>query len=95
MKLRLGQRTNLSVRERLELAKPPLLQGLQAGKIQPLEPGFELLPQALGGTPLGASRWLKHWHDVGGPLQLGGDVSARLVQLQQVEASGELLGQMV
>ena len=56
MKLRLGQRTNLSVRERLELAKPPLLQGLQAGKIQPLEPGFELLPQALGGTPLGASR---------------------------------------
>jgi len=46
------------------------------------------------GPPLGTSRWLKHRHDVGGPLQLGGNVSARPIQLQQVEASGELLSQM-
>ena len=64
-------------------------------KFSPWNRALSSCHKQLHGTPLGTSRWLKHWRDLGGPLQLGGDVSARLVQLQQVEASGELLGQMV
>ena len=79
----------------IELMEQPLLQVLQRREVASPEPLPELLPKTIDGTPLGTSRWLKHWRDLGGPLQLGGDVSARLVQLQQVEASGELLGEMV
>ena len=39
-----GERANLSDRERLQLREQTLLELLQAGKIQSLEPRFELLP---------------------------------------------------
>ena len=48
----------VSDRERLQLREQPLLELLQAGKIQSLEPRFELLPQALDGMELGrAAGW--------------------------------------
>ena len=50
LKARTARRMNrrlvseLSDRERLQLREQPLLELLQAGKIQSLEPRFELLP---------------------------------------------------
>ncbi|PSO85036.1 MAG: hypothetical protein BRC41_09295, partial [Cyanobacteria bacterium QH_9_48_43] len=84
--LPVGERADGPFREMVELMEQPLLQVLQRREVASPEAVPELLPETLDGTPLGTSRRLKHRHEAGGPLQLGRDVSPRLVQLQQVEA---------
>ena len=84
--LPVGERADGPFREMVELMEQPLLELLQRREVASPEPVPELLPKRLDGAPLGTSRRLKHRHEVGGPLQLGRDVSPRLVQLQQVEA---------
>ena len=90
--LPVGERTDGLLRELVELLEQPLLQLLQRREVASPEPLPELLPETLNGVELGTGRRLEHRQHVAGPLQLGSDVSARPVQLQQVEAMEKLLG---
>ena len=88
----IGERTDVCSESWLSCWNSHCCSACSVAKLRPRNRFRSSCQRRSMGPPLGTGCRLEHWQDVAGPLQLGSDMSARPVQLQQVEAIGKLLG---